>query len=308
MKKIIFACTVFLLVAVSVGGQQTSPTDTGKMEAVPPQGVTMDTGAAPLQRGDTGSVARPPESILADTAAVNPPQESIPADTGDVAAPADTATVPQPADTGATPVWEPAPADTVAVPSPGPESSPADSSVVAPEVEGGIPPEVKQPLRFAVGLVFNDEAPLSIRNWFNPKVGLDFGVGLAVRTVEDQRAVVPSPESTTTFFDLSFDLGLPLRAFRHNKVDFILRPGFGFRTRPAFDTTAGVISVATGLELELNGSAGLEYYPIENASFGLFAGFALIADRPGASGNTILRLESRPSKKGVNFAFRYYLF
>jgi hypothetical protein len=60
--------------------------------------------------------------------------------------------------------------------------------------------------------------------------------------------------------------------------------------------------------LELNGSVGFEYYPFERASFSLFSGIALIADRPGGSGNTILRLESLPASRGANFTFRYYAF
>jgi hypothetical protein len=131
-----------------------------------------------------------------------------------------------------------------------------------------------------------------------------------LRQVQDQTLLVPNPESTTTFLDLNFDLGLPVRVMRHGRVDLIVRPGFGFRTRPEFTFAIedpSVRAVETTLELEINGSIGFEYYPFEKASFGLFTGLALVQTRPGGVGSTSLRVESLP-KKAANFAFRYYLF
>lgn len=317
MKRFIFACAVFLLPAVSVLGQETPPADTAS--AVTPSQTTpsADTGNVPVPPpesapADTGSTSPADTAALPaappDTGTVLQPPTTPPTDTGGAATPRDTAAAPPtPADTGAAVPPPTIPSVDTALTAPAPATPPIQTLTPQAE-EGGEPPASKPPKRVGLGIVFNDEAPLSLRAWFNPKVGVDVGLGLAVRTVEDLRAAVPSPESTTTFLDLSFDLGIPVRALRHEKLDFILRPGFGFRTRPVFDQTAGEISVETGLELELNGSAGFEYYPFENASFGLFTGIALIADRPGGSGNTILRLESLPSKKGVNFTFRYYAF
>ncbi|MGH8003166.1 MAG: hypothetical protein ACRECJ_00360, partial [Limisphaerales bacterium] len=112
------------------------------------------------------------------------------------------------------------------------------------------------------------------------------------------------------FLELSFDLGLPVRVLRRDKVDFIVRPGFGFRTRPGFFADINqpdVRSVETSLELEVNGSVGFEYYPFEKVSFGLFTGIALVQNRPGGVGSTSLRVESLP-KEAVNFTFRYYIF
>jgi len=41
----------------------------------------------------------------------------------------------------------------------------------------------------------------------------------------------------------------------------------------------------------------------------LQAGLALVTERTGGEiSNTIIRFQSLPSKKGVNFAFRYYVF
>lgn len=296
MKKIIL-CWAFLLVPTALAwGQSSTPADTSP----PPtqQTVPVDT-----------MLFQPQEAPPADTPAVTPPA----VDTGSIltpvapAAPADTGKAPAPADTGAA-----APPKIITPVEP--ETTPAPPAPTEAGAEGGDELATGQGQkihRVALGIVFNDEAPLSIRAWFNPKVGLDAGLGLVVRTVEDITATVPSPESTTTFLDLSFDLGLPVRVMRYEKVDLIVRPGFGFRTRPGFFTAESdpsVRSVETSLELEVNGSLGFEYYPFERASFGLVAGIALVANRTGGSGNTIIQVKSLPSEKGVNFAFRYYTF
>lgn len=326
MKKIILAWALFLAPASTVPGQQSAPADTGTVatpspestpadtSAVvtpPPQNVPADTAAAPSP-ADTGAVAPPrQESPPADTGAVvTPPSQNVPADTGAVPPPpADTGAVPpQPADTGTVvPQEKITPAEPGTVP-PLQQSAPTETAA-APEEEPVLPQESK-PNRVGLGIVFNDEAPLSMRAWFNPKVGLDVGVGLKGRRVDDLTDSIQPPQRRTTLLDLSFDLGVPVRVIRKEKVDFIVRPGFGFRTRPDFfvePADPDVRSVESSVELEINGSVGFEYYPSEKASFSLFTGIALVADRPGGSGNTILRVESFP-KKGTNFTFRYYLF
>jgi hypothetical protein len=172
-----------------------------------------------------------------------------------------------------------------------------------------------KPNRVGFGIVFNDDAPFSIRAWFNPTVGLDAGVGLRGRRVEDSSTIsdsTPTPTKRVSLLDLNFDLGIPIRVFRRERVDFIIRPGFGFRARPSFEVDPEdptVRSIETTIELEVNGSIGVEYYPINKASFSLSAGLALVAERTGGKiSNSIFRLETLPSEKGVNFAFRYYLF
>ena len=330
MKKFIFAWAILLLLAVSVLGQESPPADTAA--ATPP---SADTGAvAPLQEStsaDTGTIVTPPqESAPADSGAaarpttdtaavapqpatppldtgtiVPPPQESVPTDTGAAAfPPADTGTAAgqqkeTPADTGsaATPIQETVPRDTAA----------------AFGVEEEATSKPTKPNRLGMGIAFNDEAPLSIRAWFNPKVGLDAGLGLRARRADDTTTITdstPTPSERVTMLDLSFDLGIPIRILRKNKVDFILRPGFGFRTRPSFnEETPGVRSIETAVELEVNGSVGIEYYPFEKVGFSLQAGLALVTERTGGEiSNTIIRFQSLPSKKGVNFAFRYYVF
>jgi hypothetical protein len=319
MKKFIIAAAFLLLSAIQAGSQQTSPPDTGSVQIPSQPDTPADTGAIP-----------PPETVPADTAA--PPQE--PRDTTAVSPPSEIA--PAPSDTGATAIPAPAEAPVDSGEISTPTETPADTSAAAPAEPAAPPAEpekVLQPTRpteapkaateepaggqepkvhrVAFGIVFNDEAPLAMRAWFNPKVGLDAGLGIAVRTVEDLTATVPSPESTTTFLDLSFDLGLPVRIFRREKVDFIIRPGFGFRTRPGFfaaEDDPNVRSEETSLELEINGSAGFEYYPFERTSFGLTAGVALVANRTGGTGNTVIQFKSLPSEKGANFTFRYYAF
>ncbi len=270
------------------------------------QPVPADTGAVTPGPVDTAAVAVPPQdTVPADTGASVPQQKVAPADTGAIPA--------QPADTGiAAPQEKITPAEPGTV-SPPPQSIPEDTAKISsPEEEGA---KEKPAYRFGLGIVFNDEAPLSIRAWLNPKVGLDIGVGLKARRVDDTVSITdstPTAASRVTMLDLNFDLGIPVRVFRTEKVDFLVRPGFGFRTRPGFFTTtregSTVQSIETSLELEVNGSVGIEYYPSERLSFGLVSGFALVAERTGGTGNTNLRLESLPSRKGVNYSFRYYIF
>lgn len=332
MKKIILAWAIFLAPASLVLGQEAAPADTGAVATPPQQNVPADTGAvapqssdtgtvAPQQPdtpGDTGSVTAPPqEAIPADTGgAVAPPQQNIPADSAAAAPPpADSGAVPpQPADTGrALPQEKISPVDTTAAP-PLPEKAPTDTAVIlSPEEEEA--PKERTANRVAFGIVFNDEAPVSMRAWFNPKVGLDIGLGLRGRRVDDSSTIsdsTPTPQTRVMLLDLSFDLGIPIRAIRKEKVDFVFRPGFGVRTRPNFEvspTDTTVRSIETTIELEMNGSVGFEYYPFEKAGFSLHAGLALILVRTGGDiSNSILQLQSLPSKKGVNFAFRYYVF
>ncbi|HXF48685.1 MAG TPA: hypothetical protein VNL73_04580 [Verrucomicrobiae bacterium] len=301
MKRLIFACALFFAPALTAEGQETTPADTGAVSIPGQPGTATDTGMTSI-----------------------PPQEQTPADTG-VPAPADTTpavvppiqeTVP-PTDTVAVPSnTTTEPADTTAIPpAPLPPPREAEPASVTPQPEGAAAEEEeaaepKQPNRVGLGLVFNDEAPMALRAWFNPKVGLDVGLGINLRQVVDERIIPQDPESTTTFLDLSFDLGLPVRVLRHDKVDLIVRPGFGFRTRPEFTFSLedpNVRAVETTLELEINGSIGFEYYPFEKVSFGLFTGLALVQTRPGGVGSTSVRVESLP-KKAANFTFRYYAF
>lgn len=329
MKRILLLGAIFLLPARS-GFAQTAA-DTGVVSrpaADSAQKIPADTAALaipPAKPADSGAVSHP----SADTtkAAPAPAAPPAPADTTsklarpDTAAalpkvPADTTVKPAPADTGAAaaPPQKTAPADTgKAVTPPAEKVPPTPVPAVTPGAEEGAEaPKPKERNRVGFGIVFNDEAPLAIRAWLNPKVGLDLGIGLRLRTVENLTATIPSPDSTTTFLDLNFDLGLPVRAIRHDKVDFILRPGFGFRTRPEFEIDPKdptVRSKETTIELEVNGTFGFEYYPFPRASFSLQAGMALITERAGGEiATTNIRVQSIPSEKGVNLAFRYYLF
>ena len=304
MKPLIFACAIFLAPASMTFCQETAPADTGAVQIQSQPGTATDTGTTsipPSEQSPSDTAAIPPPGGTDTGTVVVPP---VTPDTVAVAAPSDTS---RPADTTVIPpAPPPQPREAEPLPStPQPEAAPAEAP--GEEEVVGTP---KPSNRFALGLVFNDETPVAMRAWFNPKVGLDVGLGINLRQVQDQTLLVPNPESTTTFLDLSFDLGLPVRVLRHERVDLIVRPGFAFRTRPEFtfsieDPT--VRAVETTLELEMNGSIGFEYYPFEKASFGLFAGIALVQTRPGGVGSTSIRIESLP-KKAANFAFRYYLF
>jgi len=305
MKRFIFACAIFLAPASMTFGQETTPADTGAVQIPSQPGTATDTGTTsipPSEQSPGDSAAIPPPGGTDTGTVVVPP---VTPDRGTVTAPSDTS---RSADTTAIPpAPPPQPREAEPVPStPQPEATPAETPGEGEEVVGTPKPSN----RFALGLVFNDEAPVAMRAWFNPKVGLDVGLGINLRQVVDERIIPQDPESTTNFLDLSFDLGLPVRVMRHERVDLIVRPGFAFRTRPEFtfsieDPT--VRAVETTLELEMNGSIGFEYYPFEKASFGLFAGIALVQTRPGGVGSTSIRVESLP-KKAANFAFRYYLF
>ena len=315
MKKFIFAWAIFLAPTLSVLGQEAAPADTSAVVPQPADTTGRVAPEKPSTPGDTGSVAPPSqETVPADTGGrVAPPQQNIPADSAAAAPPpADTgAATLQPADTATALPQEKAPAiDTTAFPPPQEKVQTETKAALSPEEA----PKEKPANRLAFGIVFNDEAPISMRTWFNPKVGLDIGVGLRGRRVDDSSTIsdsTPVPQTRAMLLDLSFDLGIPVRAMRREKVDLVLRPGFGVRTRPGFEvspTDPTVRSIETTIELEMNGSVGFEYYPYEKVGFSLQAGLALILVRTGGDiSNSILRLQTLPSKKGVNFAFRYYL-
>lgn len=337
MKKTVFFIAWLLVSGRWAWTQEKPPTDSGTVVSQP-KVTSMDTGVVAPRPVDTATAVPQPKPASADTGMVPQTPKAAPdtgaavphpTDTGAVAIPATkpptdtTAASPQPPkaapDTG---VAGPHPADTGAVAVP-PTKPPSDTMAAPPpKVAPAVPqaaavPEtaatkVEKPVRFGLGIVFNDEAPLAFRAWFNPRVGVDLGIGLRARRVLNQAALVLSPDSTTTLLGLSFDLGIPVRVVHKEKVDFIIRPGFGLRTRPEFvvehpDTT--VRSLETSIDLEVNGSAGFEYFPFERASFSLQAGVAVILERSGGDiSNSILRVQSLPSEKGVNFSFRYYVF
>lgn len=330
MKKFLFAFGFLGVLAATVFGQTTSPADSGSVSQ--PQSTSRDTSLfnpqMPEAPTDTEStVAQPPPSAPTDTAAAAPP----PAETGagipqPTAPPADTGAVPMPADTGNV-IPEAIPADTISSAMPSEKTTPADTTAIpAPQPVAPVQPEAeaspeegeakeKPVKKVAFGIVFNDEAPLSVRAWFNPKIGLDIGLGLRGRRVDDSSTIsdsTPVPQTRVTLLDLSFDLGIPIRAIRKEKVDFILRPGFGVRARPNFEVSPvdpTIRSIETTIELEMNGSVGFEYYPFERVGFSLQTGMALILTRTGGDiSNSVLHVQSFPAKKGVNFGFRYYLF
>ena len=304
MKKLIFVWVATLALASIAFCQEGVLADSGSI--APSQGSpSADTNRA---------VTTLPDSAITDTAVVTKEQPKPPADTETVilqppSAPTDTNAAPvQPADTGRA-----APQEKIVPTEPGP-ASPSQSlpEKTATNKEEGEAPKEKPANRFGMGIVFNDEAPLAIRAWFNPKVGVDVGVGLRARRVDDLTDTIQPPQHRTTLLDLSFDLGIPIRAIRKEKVDFILRPGFALRTRPGFVievSDTAVRSIETAIDLEVNGSVGFEYYPIEKASFSLQAGVAVVVERTGGDiSNNILHVQSFPSEKGINFSFRYYLF
>lgn len=168
----------------------------------------------------------------------------------------------------------------------------------------------KRANKLGIGIVFNDEAPLSTRIWFGPKVGMDIGLGIRGRKVDDLTDSIQPPTQRVSLVDLSFDLGIPVKVLQRERVNFLIRPGFGLRTRPDFFTNPKnptIRSIETGVELEFNGTAGFEYFPAEKASFSLLGGFALVATRTAGNDNTVVSLRSLPLRKGVNFAFRYYI-
>ncbi len=164
--------------------------------------------------------------------------------------------------------------------------------------------------RFGLGVIFNDQAPLGARIWFGPKVGMDIAIGLKARRVDDLTDSIQPPTRRVALVDLDFDMGIPVKILKYERVNFLLRPGFALRTRPDFVTDKSdpsIRSIETGVELEFNGSAGFEYHPVKKASFSLMLGFAVVAERPSGSDNSILRFQTFPSRKGANFAFRYYI-
>ena len=76
---------------------------------------------------------------------------------------------------------------------------------------------------------FRPEAPVGIRWWASPKVGVDVGVGFTNSNPD-------VGESNTTFL---FDAGVPLVLHSGDNVHFFFRPGFyftssGFDSRMAF--------------------------------------------------------------------------
>ena len=164
--------------------------------------------------------------------------------------------------------------------------------------------------RFGLGIIFNDQAPIGARIWFGPKVGMDIALGLRGRRVDDLTDSIQPPTRRVALVDLDFDLGIPVRILQYEKVNFLMRPGFALRTRPDFvidKTSPSIRSIETGVDVEFNGSAGFEYYPVRKVSFSLMLGFALVAERPSGSDNSILSFQTFPSHKGANFAFRYYI-
>lgn len=73
---------------------------------------------------------------------------------------------------------------------------------------------------------------IGIRQWFSNQFGVDAAVGFSTVSVEFNGT--KTDEGT----GVSFDLGLPISLKSWDKVNFILRPGFGYQSATIEDKTS----------------------------------------------------------------------
>lgn len=90
----------------------------------------------------------------------------------------------------------------------------------------------------------NIDAPLGIRWWLSPKVGIDAGLGYGSNQVST------SATTTASVSNFTADAGVPIVLKSWDKVHFAVRPGLSYHSQELFGTSDNDITITIGGELE----------------------------------------------------------
>ena len=78
----------------------------------------------------------------------------------------------------------------------------------------------------------SSSAPIGIRHWVTDQVGVDLGLGFNTYTTDNTNLLVtPSTKTTNKQSAFTFDIGVPFSVLKWERVRFIARPGFQYRTQ-----------------------------------------------------------------------------
>lgn len=146
--------------------------------------------------------------------------------------------------------------------------------------------------KFGIGYYVSD-APVGLRYWMTPKVGLDIGLGLDMTDLGD--------ESATSYF---FEVGIPYVVVGTERANFFIRPGVAFGilddrvygSGTVDDTWTDItITLAPGAEVFFGDNFSLE------ASHGI--GIQILSPPEGDSLTNVSTFGAGVSELGFHFYF-----
>ena len=142
--------------------------------------------------------------------------------------------------------------------------------------------------RLGLGFTYSD-APIGVRYWVSPKVGLDGGIGIMTRNDGDVT-------------DFSFAAGVPIVLMDDaDRVNFLVRPGILYSS---MGTSAQGYDSATNLMI--SGSLEFEVFVTDDFSVSAAHGFAFNIADSGAPNSSSTSDYGTFGNNMTDFGFHYY--
>jgi hypothetical protein len=141
------------------------------------------------------------------------------------------------------------------------------------------------------------DAPLGVRWWLNPKVGIDAGIGLG--SVED-----PAVDENLSHWAL--DLGVPILLRSFDRLRFMVRPGILYRSEEVVVDPGPPVNKDNDTQLAINVELEAEVFLTDHFSVSAAQGLAFVNTDPAVGQST-----TDWGTTGANFTnlgFHVYLF
>ncbi|MDM7915141.1 MAG: hypothetical protein QUU85_07725 [Candidatus Eisenbacteria bacterium] len=140
----------------------------------------------------------------------------------------------------------------------------------------GIASEANAESRIGVGY-FRPEAPIGVRIWAAPKIGIDLGIGFQTEDVPDPTQ--QDPNNTSTKVGFTFDGGVPIVLVGDaTSTAFFVRPGIAFSSEP-------VSADDNATDIVVSGHLGVEHHFAKWFSLEVAHGIYFSSHDPGTPGS-----------------------
>jgi hypothetical protein len=119
------------------------------------------------------------------------------------------------------------------------------------------------------------DAPLGIRWWFGPKVGLDLGLGYTSNEAGDER-----------FSSYTIDAGVPIALKRWSRLNFILRPGILYSSQQVDVEPGPGVTKENDTGLAVLAELEAEVFLADRLSVSAAHGFGFFTEDPAVGEST----------------------